>query len=320
MKSKLLILCTLVAVTIFTACSQKGGKMHQPNITLDFDTLWQFNKPAETRTKFEDLLLESFKKGDKSYHLQLVTQLARTYSLEGNFDKAHELLNEIEQEGIDTLPLVKVRYLLERGRTYRSAKEVEKSIPLFEEAWNLANDLGEDFFAIDAAHMMAIAVDGFDNRMKWSLLALDKAENSTSERAQKWKGSLYNNIGWDYHDNKQYEKALELFQKAQSFREKQGSEMETRIAKWCVARCLRSLERYDEALDIQQDLQNSYNNSGENRGYNYEELGELYLIKSDTALAEKNFATAYEYLSKDNWMMENEVERMERIKKLGKVQ
>ncbi len=52
-------------------------------------------------------------------------------------------------------------------------------------------------------------------------------------------------------------------------------------------------------------------------GYIYEELGENYLIKGNNEESKKNFAAAYEMLSKDKWLAEYEKERLERMKKLS---
>ena len=77
-KIELFISFVIIIIFIIT-CSSKGEQMTQANTLPDFDTFWNYNKPAETRVEFEKILLESFKQGNKSYHLQLITQLARTY-------------------------------------------------------------------------------------------------------------------------------------------------------------------------------------------------------------------------------------------------
>ncbi len=300
-------------------CNNQGEQMSDTNKLPDFDTLWNYSNPTETRAAFEKLLPQAKESGDSSYHLQLLTQIARTYGLEGNFDEAHKTLDNVENLMTDNLKLVKVRYLLERGRAFRSSKQVDKSVPLFEESYKLASEIGEDNFTIDAAHMMALVVDQFDIRMKWSLKALQQAEKTSDTRAKKWKGSLLNNMGWDYHDNGQYYQALGMFQRALVYRESQNSQPQINIAKWSVARCYRSLEQYDKALEMQLALYADFEKTGETDGYVFEELGELYLLKDDIAQSEKFFALAYQFLSKDKWMMENESARIERIKKLGKV-
>lgn len=167
--------------------------------------------------------------------------------------------------------------------------------------------------------MVAIVGTVPAERMKWSLTGVDLAEKSADERARGWLGSLCNNIGWDYHDNGEYEKALGMFDKALAFRIEQGKPKEIGIAKWCVGRALRSLQRNDEALDIQLALRDEHDSTGQDDGYVHEELGELYLVMNKPEESQKEFAEAYALLSKDDWLVKNETARLERIKKLGNV-
>lgn len=283
------------------------------------DSLWDYFDPVATRAKFEALVPDAKASGDPSYYLQLQTQIARTYGLDNDFDGAHAVLDTVEQSLADAPKIVEVRYLLERGRTFRSSGDVPTSEPLFRKAYDVARDIGADFYAIDAAHMIALVVTEYEDRMKWNLTGVDLAEKTADERAHNWLGSLYNNIGWEYHDHGDYEKALDMFDKALAFRLDQGKPKLTAIAKWCVARALRSLERYDEALDIQTALRAENDSTGETDGYVYEELGELYLVKGKKEESRKAFAEAFAELSKDEWFVKNEAERLARIKKLGEV-
>ena len=113
---------------------------------LDFDKLWNYNDPKGTRDKFEELLPKAKDGNDESYYLQLQTQIARTYGLEANFDEAHKILFDVESKLNNDLELVRVRYLLERGRAYRSDNKADRSIPLFVESFELAKKLGADFY------------------------------------------------------------------------------------------------------------------------------------------------------------------------------
>ena len=54
-------------------------------------------------------------------------------------------------------PTVGVRVLLERGRVLNSSGHAAMAVPLFEQAAELADHLGEEFLAVDALHMLAIA-------------------------------------------------------------------------------------------------------------------------------------------------------------------
>jgi tetratricopeptide (TPR) repeat protein len=284
---------------------------------LDFDQLWDYNDPDGTEKKFHKLLSKAELGGDPSYHAQLLTQIARTQGLQRKFDEAHQTLGLVELMLTDKLETARIRYLLERGRALNSEKHLEQAHPLFIEAWERAKAAGEDFYAVDAAHMLGIVETG-EKSLAWNMQAIAYAEQSASPRARNWLGSLYNNTGWTVHDMGDFKKALDLFERALAFRQEQGKSESIRIARWCVARCLRSLGRNDEALEIQLALLDEGKQTSETPGYTHEELGELYLLSGESEKAVHHFAVAYTELSKHPRLMENEPGRIARLKKLGK--
>jgi tetratricopeptide (TPR) repeat protein len=255
--------------------------------------------------------------GDTSYYAQLLTQIARTEGLQGKFEDAHRTLDTVEAMLTDELVVARIRYLLERGRVHNSSGQPDESKPCFLEAWELGLEHGEDYHAVDAAHMMGI-VEPPEKQLEWAAKAMELAERSEDERAQNWLGPLYNNTGWSYHDLGEYDKALELFEKSLKFREEKKDEPGIRIAKWTVARAYRSLGRIEEALGIQKGLEKEFEEKGiEQDGYVFEELGECLLLLDKADEAREYFKLAYDLLSKDPWLVANEAERLERLKKLG---
>lgn len=287
---------------------------------MDFDLLWNYNKPAETEAKFRELLPRAKLSKDHDYYLSLLTQIARTQGLQRKFDEAHKTLDEVKSGLSSETPKAEIYYFIERGRVYNSSKKAQEALPLFKKSFDLAVSRGQDNLAVDAAHMIAIAEPNTEKQLEWNLKAMAIAEKSKDPKARDWLGSLYNNMGWTYHDSGQFEKALEIFKKAVVFRESKGEVSSIRIAKWCVARALRSLKKYDEALKIQMALEKDFEKSGEKDGYVFEELGELYLATSKTDLAKKYFAMAYAELLKDEWFKANEAKRLQRIKELSGVE
>jgi tetratricopeptide (TPR) repeat protein len=282
------------------------------------DTLWDYNSPQATALKFRELLPAAEKSVDKTYYAELLTQLARTQSLQRKFDEAHSVLDTARQvlEG-QNMPVAEIRYLLERGRTFNSAGEKEQSIPRFKDAYAKAVEHNEDFYAIDAAHMLGIAAKPQD-QLYWNIKAMELAENTADTRARKWLGSLYNNIGWTYHDLKDYVGALTFFEKLLAWRMDHKDERGTFIANWTVARTYRSLDRIDEALALQRKLLDEIQWKGlDPSGYVFEELAECLLIQGRDSEAKAYFRKAYEILSKDTWLTANEGDRLERLKSLG---
>jgi tetratricopeptide (TPR) repeat protein len=312
----------LILIIAVAGCSPKpAGKevaMSVPPAPLpDFDAMWDYNDPAGTEAKFREVLLKAEASGDMSYRAQLLTQIARTQGLQMKFEEAHSTLDQVESMLTGDLVLARIRYLLERGRVYNSSKDGEAAKPLFLEAWEVGLDAGEDDYALDAAHMMAI-VETPEQKLVWSEKAMDLAEKTTDEHAKRWLGPLYNNTGWTYHDMGQYEKALELFEKSLAFREGRGDAEGTRIAKWTVARTYRSLGRVEEALEMQQKLavQREAEGLGPS-GYVFDELGECMLLLDRHEEARPYFRQAHEILSQDQWLVANEADRLKRLKELG---
>jgi tetratricopeptide (TPR) repeat protein len=272
----------------------------------------------ETERRFRALLPRARASGNPTYLGELLTQIARTEALQRSFDDAHSTLDEAEALLPSATDRAKIRYLLERGRVFNSSQRRDQAGKCFFAAFQLAQDQAEDFYAVDAAHMIAI-VESSERQLEWNLRAIDLAGQSADPRAQGWLGSLYNNLGWTYHDLGRYQQALATFQHGLEWQRQQGKPRETRIAAWTVARALRSLGRYEEALQRQQENLRDIQESGETDGYTHEELGECLLALGREEEARGHFARACAVLSQDPWLKEGEPERLERLAQLGHV-
>ncbi|MBS1724462.1 MAG: tetratricopeptide repeat protein [Armatimonadetes bacterium] len=269
----------------------------------EIDASWDFGNPPESETRFRKLLETAGDDAD-----QVKTQLARSLGLQRRFDEAQAVLDTVAK---DSSLIVGARWNLEQGRVKNSSGQPDAARPFFEEALRESEAGGFDFYTVDALHMLGIVTKGQES-LDWNMRAIAAASASDDERAKNWKGSLLNNTGWTLHDMGKHQEALDLFERALEFRKEQGKEENIRIAEWCVARCLRSLGRIDEALARQRELL-----PGDKAGYANEETGECLLALGRAAEAAPYFATAYEKLSEDQWLVANEPARLERMKKLA---
>jgi tetratricopeptide (TPR) repeat protein len=282
----------------------------------DIDSVWDFDHPDASEAAFAALLPLARASGDPDYLAQLLTQVARAEGLQMKFDHASRTLDEAEAMITAETPTARVRLLLERGRVLNSSKRREESKPFFLEAWDLARETGAGGLAVDAAHMLGIVERG-DASVAWNEKAIAYAEGSNDPKARRWLGSLYNNLGWTWHDGGYAERALGLFQKALAAREAEGEPGLIRIARWCVARALRSLGKLDEALSIQRRLLAENEAAGAPDGYVHEEIGEILLARGDETGAGPHFAAAWKVLSEDPWLRRDETARLERMRRLG---
>jgi len=277
------------------------------------DTRWDFDDPAGTERVFRDWLEAE---SDPAARVLLRTQIARTLGLQRRFDEAHALLDELEADLDEAGPLGRVRWLLERGRTLNSSGRKDEARPLFAEAWDVARAIGADFYAVDAAHMIAIVAPPGEAQM-FNERALAAARASADPRARDWEGSLCNNLGWTCHAQGDYQTAMRHFEHALAARRRQGKPGPIRIARWCVGRCQRSLGRLNEALAIQQFLLAEHEAAGSSDGFVHEELGECLLALGRADEARPHLRRAHELLSADPWLAEAEPRRLARLANLA---
>jgi tetratricopeptide (TPR) repeat protein len=308
--------CALLAIAVLTVCSCGGGEDEVAALP-DFNSMWDYNDPAATEAVFKSIIPQAVESGDANYYAELLTQVARAQGLQGKFDEAHATLDSAYAAIENEKSVGMARYLLERGRAHNSSGEPEVSKEYFLKAYDISLEIGADFYAVDALHMLGI-VEPPEKQMEWNLKALELAEKSEDERAGKWRGSLYNNMGWTYHEQGDYEEALGMFEESLAFREEIDDSAGVLIAKWTIARTMRSLDRVEEALEMQLVLEKNVEEYGlPPDGYVYEEIAECLLLLGRREESKKYFGLAYEVLSKDDWMMANEAERMERLKQMS---
>lgn len=275
----------------------------------DFDALWDYSDPAGSEARFRALLPEAAAWPD--LHAELLTQIARAQGLQRRFEDAHRTLDAVETMAAGMRP--RARYLLERGRVFNSSGQPERARPYFEAALALTeSEPAEAYYAIDAAHMLAIAAPP-EEQLDWNRRALALAEGATDPRARRWRGSLLNNIGWTYHAQGEYAAALNYLERALQAHCEEGGAEGVRIARWCVARVRRDLGEAAAALVEQRALWAEHEALGQPSGYVAEEIGECLRLLGDEVAARPYFALAHAELSRDPWLVANEPARLERL-------
>ena len=175
---------------------------------------------------------------------------------------------------------MKVRYLLERGRTRNSSGDRPAAVALFKEALaSCRTDTlpGADFYRVDALHMLGIAAPAAE-QLDWNLKALAAAEASSERAARDWAASLHNNIGWTYFDRGDTRPRSTLGESAAAARSagQPGQHPHRQVDD--RAR-VSATGRLDDAKEIQLELvEETEKRSGEPDGYVYEELAESIAV------------------------------------------
>ena len=280
------------------------GSLHTNSLTSQqIDGLWTINDPVEGQVQLKRATAEYPGSAD-----ELQTQIARSLGLQGRFDEAWEELSKISKMHS---PIVEIRVQIEKGRLKNSSGNRNDAKPYFLKALELAEKGHFDYYAIDAAHMLGIVSEGQES-IRWNELALQLAVNSKVRRAQNWKGSLLNNLGWTYFSIGDFNTALITFESALDFQKIAGDPVRIRVARWTVGRCLRALKRYDEAFAIQNDLIQY-----PEQGYVSEELGELLLVLERPEEAKPRLKRAYELLSQRLGSDPSQKTRLTRLRELS---
>lgn len=132
-----------------------------------------------------------------------------------------------------------------------------------------------------------------------------------------WISQLLFLEGWHAFDFRQFDRALECFEKAMSQPHATDDSLRMITMQWSRGRALRALGRIDEALTTQQSLL-EMSLKGNVSGHIHLEIAECQQLLKQTDQARSNFELAYGELSVPCWYADNRVDELDRMKYLFK--
>ena len=287
----------------------------------DHDGLWASSSLLETEAKIKNKIspVQSDRHDLKS--LELLTQLARVQGLQGHFAQADQTLKSVEVEIHQQDPKLRsqaeIRWLLEQGRLFAMQMIPAKGLVFIKQAMDKAIEDKNSFFAIDAAVMLTLMnpMKRQHETLQW---ALTEAETTTSPDSKLWLPFLYIMNAWTLFDTRQFDRALEFFQKALDQPHLPQQRMQTQAIKWSLARTKRALGHFDEALDLLNEVRLEFEAVGESNGYVYLEIAENLRQQQKEQDAKPYFEMAYNILSLNLWFTDNKETELARIKELYK--
>jgi tetratricopeptide (TPR) repeat protein len=283
--------------------------------TSQIDALWDYDNPVESERRFE-ARLAALDPSEREIRSELRTQIARAQGLQGRFADAHATLDDVERSGPRS-GRIRARYALERGRVLNSSGDPGAARAHFEEALEIASSAGAAGLAVDAAHMIAITEPEPAAKLEWNQRALDMARSSADPHAQRWVGSLLNNIGWTHFDAGRYDDAMRAFEEELRWLEPRGDAKKITIARYSIGRILRAQGRLTEALALQRELHDALSVSGGEDPYVIEEVAENLHALGRWEEARPFFARAHAMLSKDIRLRANDPQRLARLAELA---
>ena len=224
------------------------------------DRLWDFSDPSASEERFR----EAADDDEHSAHIRAVmaTQLARALGIQHRWDEAFAVLDDVVTEGIPSddperdAAEVRARVAIERGRILAADPDRRlEALPELTRGVREGALAGSPFLVLDALHMLALNDLGHEE--EWAAEGFDVLAGSRDPRVLRWGVALHNNLGWALHDGGRPEAALSEFEQAVEAADRYGTAEQQHVARWSVARCLRTLGRTDEALDLQRELARS---------------------------------------------------------------
>ncbi|MCW5659159.1 MAG: tetratricopeptide repeat protein [Burkholderiaceae bacterium] len=259
-------------------------------MAIDLRPLWDFSKPALSEERFRAALANA--QGDDA--LILKTQIARTWGLRREFERARQILAEVQPQIDRAGAEAQVRYWLELGRTWASATHKPEQLTseaktqarsAYDRALATAKAAKLDGLAIDTVHMFAFIDTAPEDGIKWADEGLRLAKASTQPAARRWEATLRNNRGVALNQLKRHDEALTELKTALQLIEADGKVYETRVAHWMIANTLRLMGRLDEARDIQLRLERAFDADKEPDPYVFEELEAIYKTQGNAERA-----------------------------------
>lgn len=283
-----------------------------------FEKLWNFADPAGTEAAFRRYLGESDL--PDPHRAELMTQISRACCLQRHHAEAREALDAARPLLAPGASRARVRWLLEMGRLENELGTEDRGVARFEEAWRLARECGEDFYAVDAAHMLGYVLDG-EESVRWHETGLARVRESDDARTKRWHFRLLGNLGRQYVGMGRFDEALRVYGEAKEVCEVQDLSAETRRdARWNIAHAHRHAGEVPRALGILRELEAEVAATAPKPdGYVFEEIAECLLALEREEEARSYFARAWEQHRDDPWFPPTDPSRLRRIRELGGV-
>lgn len=285
----------------------------------DIDGFWTKPTFADSENEITARLPAHWATQWSSQSVELLTQLARAQALQGHLPRAKATLDQAQQMISSSKqkfePRIEIRWHLENGRVHGLGMNLARAHDSFVQAWTMANGHKLEFFAVDAALMLStIRPPKFQN--EWLQKALALAQSSNDPQVRLWLSQLLFLEGWHAFDFREFDRALDCFEKAMAQPGAGDEAWKLMSMQWSRARAMRAVGKVEQALASQQMLLTDMSLVGNIDGHVYLEIAECQQLLNQTELARGNFELAYGELSAPGWYADNRGDELKRMKYL----
>lgn len=274
-------------------------------LLADADALFHARKYAEATAKYEETAIVAEAAGETSTLTEALSQVARGHLTRDLKEEGRVWIERAAALATPSDPPGYARYLGVRGRFEWKDDDKEAATETFISMYDYCIEHELYDRAIDATHMVAIT-GGDDAKVEWSLKGIEAAKNDGHER---WLGPLWNNLGWTYDEQGEYDKALEALLNAREAHWHRGDEFAKLVADWSVGHAYRKVGEYEQAMAWMNSTlawaQRRYAmdpsaSNAEWVGFAHRELGDLATDEGRPADAVRHYREAVPFLEQAN--------------------
>lgn len=241
----------LLTAQISTAVEIKnrGEQVTADEMTADSllklaDNIFQERRYDEALVEYTKVYEIAQKEFNRSVEVEALSQMARMNLILGHKEEGEKLLTQAKERVSDSDPMGWSRYLGVKGRFEWKSDDLPSARKTFEEMLDYCNANSLWGRAVDAAHMLAIVAESYEDQIKWSQKGIEAAEASDNES---WLGPLWNNLAATYYDMKQYDSALTCYKTSREYHWRFSGETAKLFADYHIGMTYRLLGQYDEA-------------------------------------------------------------------------
>ncbi|OAN18089.1 hypothetical protein A3K86_04025 [Photobacterium jeanii] len=132
----------------FTYCHSYAG-LNFP----DYRALWNPKSPQQTELSYKALLNLATKSHDKTYLSELLSQIARTYTVRQQYQSAAYFLSQAALYFDDAAPTARGHYWKEQARMNYAQQDMAAAIASLDKAWFWAEQGQDDRLKVEVARL-----------------------------------------------------------------------------------------------------------------------------------------------------------------------